>query len=391
MLNIVFWIAVLGLFQTYVFFPIILSILAKGKKQNEEIYALNNINDLPKVSILLAAYNEELVIEEKIKSTFDTSYPLDKIEFWIGSDASSDRTEEIIKEYQQKYPQLKLNVFEGRTGKIGIINKLAEFAKGEVFIMTDANVFFDKETIYQLVKHYKNEEIHLVGGNILNQALKKDGISHQEKTYLQRENIMKYQEGILWGSMMGAFGGVYSMRSASFVTVPKGFIVDDFFLTFVVLEKGKKAINELEAICYEDVSNKASEEFRRKVRISIGNFQNLGRFKKTLFPFYKGLGFSFLSHKVLRWLGPFCILLAIISSGILAYYQTSLYGYLLYAQLILMSIPIWDTLLQKLKIHIFGFRFISHFYLMNLALLVGFFKYMKGVENNIWTPTQRFQ
>ncbi len=390
-LHIIFWICVIALFQTYVFFPIILKFLAKGKSQNENVYKLTDINDLPSVSILLAAYNEETVIEEKITSTFNTNYPLDKIEFLIGSDASSDQTDEIIKKYQVQYPQLKLEVFPGRTGKAGIVNNLSTKAINEIFILTDANVFFDENTIYELVKHYKNEEIALVGGNILNKVVKKDGISRQEKTYLQQENIMKYQEGIIWGTMIGAFGGVYSIRKTHYTPVPPKFFMDDFYITMYALEKGGKAINELGAVCYEDVSNKISEEFRRKYRISIGNFQNLGRYKKLLWPPFKGLGFSFLSHKVLRWYGPFFILLAIISSGILTYKQTSYYNYLFYAQIGLMFIPMFDSVLRQIKIHLFGFRFISHFYLMNLALLIGFFKYLIGVQSNIWTPTQRNQ
>jgi hypothetical protein len=191
--------------------------------------------------------------------------------------------------------------------------------------------------------------------------------------------------------MIGAFGGVYSIRKTHYAPVPPKFFMDDFYITMNALEKGGKAINELNAVCYEDVSNKISEEFRRKYRISIGNFQNLGRYKKLLWSPFKGLGFSFLSHKVLRWYGPFFILLAVISSGILAYNQTSYYNYLFYAQLSLMLVPVFDAALRKIKIHFFGFRFVSHFYLMNLALLIGFFKYLSGVQSNIWTPTQRFQ
>src|SRR5690606_1843765 len=148
-------------------------------------------------------------------------------------------------------------------------------AKGEVFILTDANVFFTKDTIYQLVKHYKNPEVAQVGGNIINPEHKQDGISFQEKSYLSRENIIKYQEGIIWGCMIGAFGGCYSIRANYFVPVPPKFLVDDFYISMHVLEQNKKALNELDAHCYEDVSNKIKEEFRRKLRISAGNFQNL--------------------------------------------------------------------------------------------------------------------
>lgn len=386
----IFWISLICLAHSYVFFPFILSLLARNKKQNSYIYSSENALELPQVSILLAVYNEQKVIEQKILSTFKTSYPSDKIEFLIGSDASTDKTNEIIQKYQQLYPQIKLVNFAGRTGKSGIINQLAAQAKHDIFILTDANVFFKEDTIYQLVKHYKNEKIALVGGNILNIRFKKDGISLQEKSYLDRENKIKYEEGILWGSMIGAFGGCYSIRKSYYSPVPPKFFMDDFYITMHALENGGKAINELDALCYEDVSNKISEEFRRKVRISIGNFQNLARFKHLLFPPWNGLGFAFLSHKVLRWLGPFFIILMFLSSGILAIHNTQ-YLILFFAQLVAMLLPVADELLKRANINVILLRFLSHFYLMNLALLVGFFKYAKGVKSNIWKPTQRYQ
>jgi cellulose synthase/poly-beta-1,6-N-acetylglucosamine synthase-like glycosyltransferase len=386
---IVFSISLFCLLHSYVFFPVILDILSSGKKVNSNIFSQEDA-DLPTVSILLAVYNEEKVIEQKIKSTFNTGYPLHKIEFLIGSDASTDETNIIISNLASKYPQIKLVHFEGRTGKSGIINNLAAQAANDIFILTDANVFFKEDTIYQLVKHYKNPEMALVGGNIINTRFKKDGISLQEKKYLSRENKIKYQEGILWGAMIGAFGGCYSVRKNYYAPVPPMFFMDDFYITMNVLEHGGKALNELDAQCHEDVSNKSSEEFRRKVRISIGNFQNFGRYAHLLWPQFTGLAFAFLSHKVFRWLGPFFIILLLVSSIFLAM-QTLLFQVFFAGQVLLMIIPLLDILLKKLNIHVLLLRFVSHFYLMNLALLVGFFKYIKGVESNIWKPTQRYQ
>src|SRR5690606_16045091 len=101
-----------------------------------------------------------------------------------------------------------------------------------------------------------------------------------------------YREGLIWGTMMGAFGGLYSIRKSFFAPVPRNFLVDDFYITMHALAKGKLAINELSAVSYEDASNKISEEFRRKVRISAGNFQNLSVYKKLLWPPFTGLAFS---------------------------------------------------------------------------------------------------
>lgn len=386
---IIFWLSVVLVAHTYVLFPLVLNWLARGKKQNETIY-LPSDADLPEVTILLAVYNEELVIEEKIRTTFDSNYPAAKIHFHIGSDASTDRTNEIIRSYQERYPQLKLKIFPGRTGKSGIINELASEAQSPVFILTDANVFFNNDTIYQLVKHYRNPEVAQVGGNIINPVHKDDGISFQEKSYLSRENLMKYQEGVIWGCMIGAFGGCYSIRSAYFVPVPPRFLMDDFYISMHVLAAGKQALNELDAHCYEDVSNKIHEEFRRKVRISAGNFQNLGEYKGLLWPPYTGLAFCFFSHKVFRWYGPVLILLAFLSNLFL-WNDSNFYKFTLLCQVIAFAVPLLDAVLKKIHIHIKLFRFATHFYLMNLALFKGLIWYIRGVKTNVWKPTQRNQ
>jgi hypothetical protein len=229
-----------------------------------------------------------------------------------------------------------------------------------------------------------------VTGNIINPVIKSDGISRQESNYQIFENRVKYHEGILWGAIMGAFGGCYSMRKKFFLPTPVNFLVDDFYITMGVIEQGGKAINELKAICYEDVSNKITEEFRRKTRIAMGNFQNFKRFIRLLSPYRGGVAFAFWSHKVLRWLGPLLLILCYLSSFALSF-DHQFYRACFWIQSFLFTIPILDLVLRKLKIHFFGLRYISHFYLMNLALLNGFFKYLIGIKDNVWEPTERNQ
>jgi len=241
-----------------------------------------------------------------------------------------------------------------------------------------------------LIKHYKNSEISLVGGNIVSSRLNRDGISIQETTYISRENKIKYWEGKVWGAMIGAFGGCYSIRAEYFAPVPRNFFMDDFYITMNVIEKKGLSIFEPKAGCYEDVSNKIAEEFKRKMRISIGNFQNLGRYARLLYPPFSGVSFCFMSHKVLRWFGPFFLILAMISNAFLIRHGW-FFDATFIIQLILISLPVVDLILRKLKVHINLLRYITHFYLMNLALLVGFVRFLRGVETNIWQPTQRFQ
>jgi cellulose synthase/poly-beta-1,6-N-acetylglucosamine synthase-like glycosyltransferase len=387
-LLVIALVLVLLIFHSYVLFPFILNLLAKGKMQNDVVFEKND-PQLPTVAILLAVYNEESVIEEKIKSTFATTYPVSKIKLYIGSDASTDKTNEIIQQYAERYP-IELTIFAGRTGKSSIINALSEIALGDVFVLTDANVFFHADTMYHLCKHYKNEKIAQVGGNIINSRVKVDGISVQEKSYLSRENKIKYQEGVLWGAMIGAFGGCYSIRRDFFVKVPHNFLMDDFYISMNVLEKKKWAINELDAKCEEDVSNILSEEFRRKIRISAGNFQNLNRYKGLLRNPFSGVGFSFLSHKVIRWYTPMLLLMFFILNIVLCFYE-NFYLYPLLIQVLLMLTPLVDKSLQAFQWNNRLIRFVTHFYLMNLALLQGYIWYKQGVKSNVWKPTQRNQ
>lgn len=385
-LTILFWTALFTLVYHYVLFPILLNYLAKGKHLTNDTY---KTNELPTISVLLAVFNEESVIEEKIKSTFKTSYPLDKIEFLIGSDASNDNTDAIIKKYQEKYPQIKLIRFEGRTGKPQIINQLETKAVGEILILTDANVFFEENCLFELVKHFKDQKIGLVGGNILNLDTKKDGISNQEKAYLSLETKMKYQEGVLWGAMMGAFGGIYAIRKTAYENVPKGYLVDDFYISMMVLIKEYKSINSLEAIAYEDVSNIPEEEFRRKVRIGIGNFQNLFKFKTLIISRF-GIAFSFMSHKIIRWKGPFILLFLVLILPFIKH-QHYIYDFIGLGVFTLLLTPIIDIIFKKLNLHLKILRFASHFIMMNLALLIGFFKFTFGLYGDTWTPTKRNQ
>ncbi len=387
-LKIIFWFACFLVIQTYVVFPKLLDFLARNKKQNQNIWALNDL-ELPHIDILLAVYNEEAVIERKIQSVFDTNYPISHIHFYIGSDASTDATNSIIERYQEKYPSITFKIFS-RTGKSGIINQLARISSSPVIVCTDANVFFEVDTLYHLVKHYKETSIGMVGGNILNPEFKKTGISFQEKKYLERENRIKYLEGISMGAMIGAFGGCYSIRRNLFAEVPSNWLVDDFYIGMQVLRQGKKTINELSAICIEDVSNKLMEEFRRKVRISAGNFQNLFEFTDLMLPTKPGIAFCFISHKVIRWITPF-LLIIILLLNLILYKYGYLYELTLIGQCMLLVSMIIDRLLRSMSIHLKILRFITHFYSMNIALLVGFVRYTMGVKTSLWKPTERNQ
>jgi cellulose synthase/poly-beta-1,6-N-acetylglucosamine synthase-like glycosyltransferase len=363
-------------------------LLVQNKKPKFQQYNLND--DLPFVSILVAAHNEEAVISKKIGSIYSSNYPLNRLELIIGSDCSTDSTNQIINDLVLLHPSITFIEFTDRQGKIGVMNQLVDKAKGEVIISTDANVFFTPTTIFELVKYFKDSDIGLVDTRMLNTGLKKEGISIQESAYITREVAIKHREGILWGSMIGPFGGCYAIRKDCYHKPPINSLVDDFYINMKVLENDKKCVSSKEAVVYEDVSNILTEEFRRKVRISMGNFQNLKRFRRMLWPPTKPVAFAFLSHKVLRWFGPFLILFSLISSAYLSF-QSQFFLYALLIQLVVLSLPIFDLIFRNINIHILLLRFATHFFSMNLALLIGLIKYLKGVNSNVWQPTQRNQ
>src|ERR1051325_9444336 len=243
-LQIIFWVCFAALAHTYIIYPLLLAVLASGK----QIKPVSE-NFQPDVSILIPAYNEEKIIKEKLESIFNSDYPKEKIEVVVGSDASTDRTNEIIK----SFPKVQLVEFKGRSGKPKIINMLATLAKNEILILTDANVIFDKNTIHELAKHFSNPGIALVDSNMVNINQQGKGISKAESTYIRGEVGIKNNEGKVFGMMMGPFGGCYAVRKRFYSPVPDNFLVDDFYVNMKVLENGGKAISEINAKVYEEV------------------------------------------------------------------------------------------------------------------------------------------
>ena len=310
---ITFWLSVGLMLHSYLLYPLLLKLFSLGKKENAIIYGLVD-NELPQLTIIFSAYNEQKVIREKLESLFNTNYPLNRVKVYIGSDNSVDDTNKIVTEFQSKYPQLFFFAYPDRNGKSKVLNRLvAEIQtansnyNNDIFVFTDANVMFTPATFYELAKHFKNEKIGLVGAHILNKGVSQEGIALQEKTYIQGENSIKYLEGLNWGAMTGAFGACYAMRACYWAPIPQNYLMEDFYLSMNVLKKGKMAISEPRAVCYEDVSVEVSEEYKRKSRIQAGNFQNLGVYWPLLFGF-NAIAFCFFSHKFLRWMGPVFIL-----------------------------------------------------------------------------------
>jgi glycosyltransferase involved in cell wall biosynthesis len=382
--EIIFWIAIFLVFHTYVFYPLILRLFSAGRNGHSVMFGRDD--ELPVVSVIIAAHNEESCIGEKIHSIYSGSYPRDKFEVLVGSDNSTDRTADIVESLLKIYPTLRFTEFRERRGKGNVVNDLVQTANGSVLVLTDANVIFHQDTIFYLVRHFKNPEIGLVDTNMVNRGMKEEGISYQEKAYISREVKIKDRESRLWGAMMGPFGGCYAILKADYARVPSNFLVDDFYINMIIFEKGKLAINDIQSVVFENIPDELKVEFKRKVRIGTGNFQNLRRFWKLIFT--KRYGFAFLSHKVIRWFGPFFLIIALAANIFLAFADL-LYFWILMAQMAVYLLPVADWMLKKVNLYIAPFRLATHFFSMNAALFIGFFRSLGKVSSGVWERTER--
>jgi len=334
----------------------------------------------PLVSVVFAAYNESSIIEAKIRSIYNTNYPIDKLSVWIGSDLSNDGTDEIIRNLQSEFPQLNLHVNDNRSGKSATINSLIEQTTAEVIIATDANILFKETTIEELVRPIALQKATAVAGTLAYEA---GGVINStatnEKVYLSLENAIRRAESRKHGICFGMEGGLYSMRKSYWKPIPPNTFMEDFFQTVQLIARDQKVLFNEAAIGLEDVSTSLREEYKRKIRISIGNWQNLIRFYPLLFKHPYPFGILFLMHKVLRWLTPHLYLIALIAGLFTSQWMI--------ISIVLIGLPVSQFILMS-----FGLATpLAYFYVMNTALFVGFLRYLKGVKSSVWQPTKRNQ
>ncbi len=381
----IFWLCAGLLIYSYVVYPLLLEVLS-GRQPDQ--LSQSDPDEWPSVAVLLAAYNEAGVIRSKLDSVFNLDYPADKLILIVGSDGSTDETDTLVQQHPAYGTRLILVRLEGRNGKSTVLNEIAKHSgSADILLLTDANILFETEMLKNLVRHFKHPLTGLVGAFVKHPALPHQGIARQESQYISRENRIKYLEGKLWGTTMGAFGACYAIRREFFPPIPGNYLMEDFYVTMSVLSQGFAAVVEPRASCVEDLPPEMSQEFRRKVRISTGNFQNLAAWRHLLLR-PGALSFTFFSHKVIRWLGPFLLLICWLSSALIAMHN-QLYIILLGAQSLLFISPLLDSGLERLGLRVGPLRLIGYFYSMNLALIVGFIRYKKGVRNSAWQPTAR--
>lgn len=332
---------------------------------------------LPRVSVLIAAYNEEKDIEWKVKETLEWDYPADRFEVLIASDASEDRTDEIVQSI--KDPRLSFVRMEKRGGKNLALNRLAALARGEILFFTDANSHVKPHCLRRIARHFADERVGCVTGEMRYVQEKADpSFSSGERLYWGYESVAKLLESRI-GSVLVCVGSVFTMRRSLFTPLQAD-LANDLEIPLRVAKAGYWVQYEPDAWSEEKVARQPEQEFTRRRRISGQGMVGMWRLRKSL----TGLrGWQFFSRKFLRWLTLLPLMMMLVSSLWLA--SNPLFVAVLAVQVLFYGLGLAGWLL-----HLSGRRGGSlvsvpfYFALVNIAVLVGVVEACLGRRFSIW-------
>ena len=311
--QIAFWVLLFLIVHCYLLFPMTLPFVSeifKRKKKKAE-----GIPELPTVSILISAYNEEAVIERKIHNILEIDYPKEKLEVLIGDDGSADKTAEIIARYADQ--GITLVKAPKNAGKAAMLNRLQKIAKNDILLFCDANTMFFPNVVRKLVDPFKDKKIGCACGHLILSDKSGSVLGKGESSYWDLESEIKKFEGVL-DRLIGGNGALYAIRRELYTELPvKKSVMDDFFVTTKILQKGYFCTFVDSAIGTEQTSKESSGEYRRKVRIGRANFNYLFSYLPLLNPFRPLLAYLFFSHKIVRWFSPHIIILLYVANALL--------------------------------------------------------------------------
>ena len=383
-----FWLSLFLIFYAFIGYGILLFLIIKVKRYFYGKPQLPPAENLPECTLIVAAYNEELFIEQKIINSLDLNYPENKLKFIFITDGSTDRTPEIVSAHNE----IKLMHSDARMGKMAAVHRAVAAVDTEVIVFTDANTFLNKDAIINICRHYSNEKVGAVAGEKRVQITETADATAGEGFYWKYESKLKVWDSELY-SVVGAAGELFSVRTALYQFVPSNAIIDDFMISMLIAKMGYKIVYEPEAYASETSSEDVKEELKRKIRIAAGGLQSIIWLKSLLMPFKLPLlSFQYISHRVLRWtIVPFLMILALILNFliVLQYQGGLIYQYLLIAQIAfyLMSAFGWIMEARQIKVKVFFIPY--YFTMMNYAVIRGIFRYLSGRQSAVWEKAKR--
>lgn len=382
---VVLWTCLALIGYAYVGYPLLLGLLARlwGRQAAPPRSPLAGC---PKISLLIAAHNEEKWIASRLKNALEQDYPADQMQIVIASDGSTDRTATIVREIAARHPgRITLHDNPERRGKATVLNSVLPTLDCEIVALSDANTFFDHGALRKLARWFSDPRIVAVCGKLdLVDAATGQNV---DSLYWRYENFLKEREARL-GALLGANGAVYAIRRAQYVSIPGDTIIDDFVIPLLMkLRTRGRIVYDSQAVATEETPPSVRDEFRRRARIGAGGFQSLARLWPLALPTAGWTSLAFLSHKILRWFAPFFLLLALTAN-------LALLGQPSYRLLFALQVTFYLTGAVATWVPGNGplvrmLRLTTMFTSMNFALAVGFWRWLAGTQASAWQRTVR--
>ena len=390
MMKTLFWISLFVVFYTYVGYGILLCMLVKIKEFFSKP-AIHQISpaDFPYVSLLIAAYNEEKIVDEKMSNCFELEYPKDKLKIvWI-TDGSTDSTNEKL----SRYSNTEVLFEPKRGGKTAALNRAMNFINTDIVIFTDANTILNKDSITEIVNAFSDPKVGCVAGEkriALTSATNTSSLG--EGAYWKYESVLKEMDSRL-NTTAGAAGELFAVRKDLYEYVEEDTLLDDFIISMRIAKKGYKIRYCKNAYAVEGGSLNMREEKKRKVRIAAGGIQSVIRLSSLLNIFkYPLLSFQYISHRVLRWtitpvllisLFPFNIILVLNEEQII-------YKILLSLQILFYLAAYTGKIFERRNIKLSVFLIPYYFMFMNFNVFSGLSYLLKKKRGDgTWEKAKR--
>jgi cellulose synthase/poly-beta-1,6-N-acetylglucosamine synthase-like glycosyltransferase len=374
--KIIFWLSVMGVLYTYIGYPAVMWMLARLRPRPWKVDAIS-----PSVSIVLAVHDGAALLPHKIKHLLGLDYPNMK-EIIIVSDGSTDGTAELLA--SQHHPLLTNIILNEHGGKAVAVNAGVAKASADVILFVDIRPEIAPGAIRQLVSNFADPTVGCVAGElILHQGGHDASSAAVSGIYWRYEEWIRRCESTC-GSSVGVYGGFYAIRRELVVPQPVGTILDDMFLPLSIIRKGYRSILDPRACVYDTWPTKIKDEFHRKVRTLAGNFQLFHLAPWTLTPRNPVL-FQFLSHKLMRLIVPYLLVLLFVSSLVLS--RDSL----ICAGIAALQAIVWAAAIAGLRFRIPVLDRVaapaSALLVLNAAAVVGLWRFLftRGPLWKIWT------
>lgn len=376
-MEILFWICSLLIVYIYLGYPLLLKFLP----QLENIPAHSDL-PLPRVTILIPAFNEEKYIEETITNKLTSNYPPELLEIIVISDESEDSTDTRVQSIMQIDPRVCLLRQSPRQGKTAGLNMAVPAAKGEIIVFSDANSHYHPDALKNLVAQFQDPSVGYVTGKMV--YVNKDGslVGDGCSAYMKYENNMRSLETKI-GSIVGVDGGIDAIRKELYQPMNADQL-PDFVLPLKVVTQGKRVVYCENALLNEEALTSAHSEFRMRVRVSLRAYWAMWDMKHLFNPFrYKWFSLQLTSHKLLRYLAFIPLFLAFISNGFITG-EGLIYKATFLIQVMFYSAAAAVALNDGSKNKLLGLA--HYFCLINIASTMAFLKFLKREKIVLWKP-----